>query len=207
MTLLELTSAYAAVAANSYPIKPRGLPEVRQSWFQRFWGNRRSFDDGIGAMMLDLLAAAANDGTGRAAALRAGTFGKTGTTQDNRDAIFVGFSGDLVTAVWVGNDDNSPLHGVAGGGIPARIWRDFMAAAVKSEPVRPRQPIAVPPIVPDEELIDPDLVLDDEPVMGGDEFTIELSRPIEGPDDEVDAVIVPDIAPPPPVEEIPDSGE
>ncbi|WP_443019061.1 transglycosylase domain-containing protein [Sphingomonas sp.] len=207
MTLLELTSAYAAVAANSYPIKPRGLPEVRQGWFQRFWGNRRSFDDGTGEMMLDLLAAAANDGTGRAAALRAGTFGKTGTTQDNRDAIFVGFSGDIVTAVWVGNDDNSPLHGVAGGGIPARIWRDFMAAAVKSEPARPRQPIVAPPIVPDEEPFDSGLVLEDEPVAGGDEFTVELSRPIEGPDDEVDAVIVPDIAPPPPVEELPDSGE
>lgn len=207
MTLLELTSAYAAIAADSYPIKPRGLPEVRQSWFQRFWGNRRSFDDSIGAMMLDLLAAAANDGTGRAAALRAGTFGKTGTTQDNRDAIFVGFSGDLVTAVWVGNDDNSPLHGVAGGGIPARIWRDFMAAAVKSEPVRSRPPIVAPPIVPDEELFDFAPVPEETPATSDDEVTVELSRPIEGPDDEVDAVIVTDIAPPPPVEEIPDSGE
>ncbi|MDB5699259.1 MAG: penicillin-binding protein family, partial [Alphaproteobacteria bacterium] len=210
MTLLELTSAYAAVAADNYPIKARGLPEVRQSWFRRFWGDRRRFDDGTGPMLLDLLSAAANEGTGRAAALRAGTFGKTGTTQDNRDAIFVGFAGDLVTAVWVGNDDNSPLGGVAGGGLPARIWRDFMAAAVKSEPIGMPRPSAAPPIVPDEEMIDLEsLIADDsaEGDEGANEITVQLSRPIEGPDDEVDAVIVPDVAPPPPVEEMPGSGE
>src|SRR3546814_15445690 len=82
-------------------------------------------------MLLDLLWSAANEGTGRAAALRVETFGKTGTTQDNRDAIFIGFAGDLVTGVWVGNDDNSPLKGnVHGGGLPARIWRDFMSRAI-----------------------------------------------------------------------------
>src|SRR3546814_20706208 len=57
----------------------------------------------------DLLSAAVREGTGRSATLAIDTYGKTGTTQDNRDAIFVGFSGDLVAAVWVGNDDNSPL--------------------------------------------------------------------------------------------------
>ena len=81
--------------------------------------------------MRDLLSAAANNGTGKRAALRTATFGKTGTTQDNRDAIFVGYAGGLVTAVWVGNDDNSPLPGVAGGTVPARIWRDIMVRAVE----------------------------------------------------------------------------
>ena len=81
-------------------------------------------------MIRDLLSSAANRGTGSAAALRTSTFGKTGTTQDNRDAIFVGYAGGLVTAVWVGNDDNSPLPGFAGGGVPARVWRDFMAQAI-----------------------------------------------------------------------------
>src|SRR3546814_14135013 len=77
-------------------------------------------------MLLDLLWSAANEGTGRAAALRVETFGKTGTTQDNRDAIFIGFAGALVTGVWVGNDDNRLLQGTVHGGVlPARLRRAF----------------------------------------------------------------------------------
>ena len=199
MTLLELTSAYAAVAANSYPVTPRGLPEVRRSWFERFWNNRRRFDSRTWQQLLDLLSAAANEGTGRAAALRTGTFGKTGTSQDNRDAWFVGFAGELVVGVWVGNDDNSPLPGVAGGGLPARIWRDFMAAALDTEPARRRPMPAEPPeIVPDEVLIEAPLppFPGEEPLDEG-EVIVELSRPIEGPDDEVEGVIVPAIEAPP----------
>jgi penicillin-binding protein 1A len=57
-------------------------------------------------------------------------FGKTGTTQDARDAWFIGYAGDLVAAVWIGNDDNTPIPGLSGGGIPARVWRDFMVRAL-----------------------------------------------------------------------------
>ena len=70
--------------------------------------------------MLDLLYAAANNGTGRRAALAVPTFGKTGTTQDNRDALFIGFAGDLVVGVWVGRDDNKSLGKISGGTVPAR---------------------------------------------------------------------------------------
>lgn len=154
MTLLELTAAYAAVAGNAYPVEPRGLPEAERGWFDRLWDRQRSFDeDTVWPALLDLLSAAANDGTGRSAALTARTFGKTGTTQDNRDAIFIGFAGDLVTGVWVGNDDNTPLAGIAGGGLPARIWRDFMSRAIKSEPAgRSAAEEIAPPPVPEEEL-------------------------------------------------------
>jgi penicillin-binding protein 1A len=62
------------------------------------------------------------------------TYGKTGTTQDSRDALFLGFAGDLVVGVWVGNDDNTPNAGLSGGGIPARIWRDFMMNALRVGP-------------------------------------------------------------------------
>ena len=80
--------------------------------------------------MLDLLYAAANEGTGRRAALWVPTFGKTGTTQENRDALFVGFAGDLVVGVWVGRDDNRSLGKVSGGTVPAQIWRGFMSSAL-----------------------------------------------------------------------------
>ena len=80
--------------------------------------------------MLDLLYAAANKGTGRRAALATPTFGKTGTTQENRDALFVGFAGDLVVGVWVGRDDKASLGNITGGTVPAQIWRNFMTSAL-----------------------------------------------------------------------------
>lgn len=137
MTLLELTSAYAAVAGNRYPVKAHGLPAEEQTWFARLMDRQRSMDDDTHEMLLELLSAAANTGTGRSAALRTKTYGKTGTTQDNRDALFVGFAGDLVTGVWVGRDDNAPIPGLAGGGLPARIWRDFMGRALNDAPAPP----------------------------------------------------------------------
>jgi penicillin-binding protein 1A len=71
-------------------------------------------------------------GTGIAARLQTvnvDVAGKTGTSQDWRDAWFVGFSSQLVTGVWFGNDDNSPMDEVAGGGLPAETWRRFMEEA------------------------------------------------------------------------------
>ena len=133
--LVELAEAYAAVAAGSYPVVAHGLPPENEGWFARLMQRQRRFSENHLTMIRDLLSSAANRGTGSAAALRTSTFGKTGTTQDSRDAIFVGYAGGLVTAVWIGNDDNSPLPGgAAGGGVPARIWRNFMSGAI-NEPV------------------------------------------------------------------------
>ncbi|MDB5370013.1 MAG: penicillin-binding protein family [Roseomonas sp.] len=79
--------------------------------------------------MLDMMMAAVQNGTGRAARIDRPVAGKTGTTQDSRDAWFIGVTADAVVGVWVGNDDNSPMANVSGGGLPARIWHDFMAEA------------------------------------------------------------------------------
>jgi len=129
--LVELAQAYATVAAGAYPVIAHGLPPEEQGWWERLMSRQRHFSQDQLDMIRDLLSSAANRGTGSAAALRTSTFGKTGTTQDSRDAIFVGYAGGLVTAVWIGNDDNSPLPGgAAGGGVPARIWRNFMAGAI-----------------------------------------------------------------------------
>ncbi|WP_157219688.1 transglycosylase domain-containing protein [Flavisphingomonas formosensis] len=130
VTLLELTSAYAAVAADAYPVRPRGLPDVQEGWFDRLRHRQHGFGGDQIEMLRDLLSATVRQGTGRAARLDRQVFGKTGTTQDNRDAIFVGFADGLVTAVWVGRDDNKPMRGIAGGNVPARIWRSFMATAL-----------------------------------------------------------------------------
>ena len=147
--LLELTSAYAAVAAGSYPVKPVGLARPRPPGFAetvrttvaglRPWPEREA--------MLDLLQSAVRHGTGVAARLPIATYGKTGTTQNHRDALFVGFAGDLVVGVWVGNDDNSPMTGaVVGGTVPAKLWHRFMVAALTREgalrPPPQRDPVA-----------------------------------------------------------------
>ncbi len=133
-TLLELTSAYAAVAGGRFPVAPRGLParvDPQPSLFSGLLERDGRLDSNRDwAPMLELLWAAANEGTGRRAALAVPTFGKTGTTQENRDALFVGFAGDLVVGVWVGRDDNRSLGKVSGGTTPAMIWRSFMAPAL-----------------------------------------------------------------------------
>jgi penicillin-binding protein 1A len=130
VSLIEMVAAYAAVAGNSYPVRPRGLPEMEESWYDRMLSRRRSFDPETRQMMLELLWAVTREGTGRGAALPIDSFGKTGTSQDSRDALFIGFAGDLVTGVWIGHDDNRPLGRTTGGSLPAQIWRNFMSRAV-----------------------------------------------------------------------------
>jgi penicillin-binding protein 1A len=145
VSLVEMTAAYAAVAAGRYPVAPQGLAEVQGEDRGLLGGllNRsasrgdRAFGD-----LRALLGFAVTKGTGRGALLPIPTFGKTGTTQDSRDALFIGFAGDLVVGVWVGNDDNRPMSNVAGGGLPARIWRGFMMEALRlsEPPPAPRKP-------------------------------------------------------------------
>ena len=135
VSLLELTAAYAAVADGRYPVQPRGLADVRDKpWYQGLTGGTSAMPERIREGMLDLLSSSVRAGTGRGANLSVATFGKTGTTQDNRDALFMGFAGGVVTGVWVGNDDNTPNPGLSGGGIPARVWRGFMTDALGIAP-------------------------------------------------------------------------
>ncbi len=190
VSLIEMVSAYAAVAGNSYPVRPRGLPEVDESWYDRMLSRRRSFDPETRQMMLELLWAVTREGTGRGAALPIDTFGKTGTSQDSRDALFIGFAGDLVTGVWIGNDDNRPLGRTTGGSLPAQIWRNFMSRAVDT---RAGARISVPP--PPEDLtpiIDAlprdvqvpigDTGYDVGIAIGPDEVTISTQPSAEAPD-------------------------
>ncbi|QDP20085.1 transglycosylase domain-containing protein [Sphingomonas xanthus] len=134
VSLIELTAAYAAIAGGRYPVEPHGLPpqaEADQAGLSAFFARGGRLDDRRDrAPMMELLWAAANEGTGRRAALWLPTFGKTGTTQNNRDALFVGFAGNLVVGVWVGRDDNESLGKISGGTAPAQIWRRFMSSAI-----------------------------------------------------------------------------
>ena len=142
MTLLDLTAGYAGVAAGQFPVTPYGVPQVRVPPTRQL---PRAERDGL----LDLLRAAVTFGTGNVANVSQYAYGKTGTTQDYRDALFVGFVGDMVIGVWVGNDDNSPMNGVAGAGLPAEIWRDFARFAMNRGAVRVNgRQIGVAPVAP-----------------------------------------------------------
>ncbi len=134
MTLLELTAAYAGVAANEFPVRPHAFEQDDEGWWEWLTTPEDSFSAGTHDEIERMLRAAINRGTGRAATLPIANYGKTGTTQNYRDALFVGYAGDLVVGVWVGNDDNSPLDRITGGGLPARIWKDFMRGALSLKP-------------------------------------------------------------------------
>ncbi|MEM7702112.1 MAG: transglycosylase domain-containing protein [Pseudomonadota bacterium] len=147
MTLLELTSAYAGLAANEFPVTPYAFEPEEETFSEWLWnvvtGEEDTVSSGVHEDMEQMLRRAINKGTGRAATLPIANYGKTGTTQDSRDALFVGYAGEgedeLVVGVWVGNDDNSSLGTMTGGTTPARIWKDFMrgALSLKSAP-RPK---------------------------------------------------------------------
>jgi penicillin-binding protein 1A len=178
VTLLEMTSAYAAIAAGEAPVKAHGLADavpVRRDVTRLSSAEQRG--------MMDMMRAVVTSGTGRAANM-AGAYGKTGTTQDYHDALFIGFVGDLVVGVWVGNDDNTPMKRVAGGGLPAQIWREFMGYAVSvgqakagSTPVIEDEGVVEGVEIPEEVGLDPSL-LDGVELDTGDE--LDEGEPAEG---------------------------
>lgn len=163
-SLLELTAAYASIAAGAYPVRPHGLEAPQEkSWLDLLGDRSHRLGGTVQAGMRDLLAASIGQGTGHQAGLSIDAFGKTGTSQDSRDALFLGFAGDLVVGVWVGNDDNAPNPGLSGGGIPARLWRDFMMSALGVGPAQVAEP----------EESDPELVIPGLDGIGNDAAPIE----------------------------------
>lgn len=180
MSLTHLTAAYAAIAAGEAPVIPHGLaawrrpPQVRKLSAAELAGMR------------DLLRSAVHRGTGVEAAIP-GAFGKTGTTQNYGDAIFVGYVDHLVVGVWVGNDDNSPMNGVVGGGLPARIWKEFTSFAVARRAPKPA-------VVPDTPIDPEDPALLEFPRVPAEGFT-PADAP-EAPEAPTSAEATPAPAPP-----------
>ncbi len=135
VNLLDLTGAYASVRAGRAPIEPWGIESLHaegQPQAFRVGPSRQPTTD-ISQYRPDLVALlrlVVERGTGREADIGALAAGKTGTSQNHRDAWFVGFTEPLIVGVWVGNDDETPMKDVTGGKLPARIWRNFMTAAL-----------------------------------------------------------------------------
>ncbi|MCR5873420.1 hypothetical protein LRS10_03965 [Phenylobacterium sp. J426] len=179
-TLLNLTSAYASVAAGR-TVKPRGILADRPRAEGRPLSRRER--DGLLVLLHDVV----QRGTGAAANAGSGVYGKTGTSQDYRDAWFVGFAGDLVVGVWVGNDDNQPMRRVTGGMLPAQIFRDFIGVAMR------REDFAAPSDVEDVPLLDLE-TFSDEGLTSPPDFGGLGDPPLEPPPAPGGA---PTLAPPP----------
>lgn len=131
---LELTGAYASLANGGVMVKPYGVTKITSKdgtlYYERKSqpkGKRVISPRAIG-MLHTMMQSIIQGGTGTNANFgNPQAAGKTGTSQDSRDAWFMGFTDRLVTGVWLGNDDNSPMKRVTGGSHPARIWRTIMA--------------------------------------------------------------------------------
>ena len=129
VSLLELTAAYAGVARGEYPVVPYAVVDADGQWIDH--SGKYRLDPRVRTQMADMLRAAVNDGTGKAARLGIPNFGKTGTSQQNRNAVFVGWAGGIVAGVWVyAEADDKDRTGLSGGDAPARIWKAFMQRAV-----------------------------------------------------------------------------
>ncbi|MCV9937912.1 PBP1A family penicillin-binding protein [Boseaceae bacterium BT-24-1] len=145
VTPLEMTAAYATFSNGGQSVLPYAIREVRSTSGKVVYARKaNNFGPVIQpqtlSMMNAMFHAVMTGGTGSKVNLPGWEVGgKSGTTQDYRDAWFVGFTGRLVTAVWVGNDDNSTMKRVTGAGLPAEIWGKYMKAAHAGQ-----QPVQLP---------------------------------------------------------------
>ena len=129
--LLQLSAALAPLLNGGFAVTPAGITSVeagRRTHRVTAPARSRLVDAELAGEMRAMLTAVVARGTGRAAAVPGrAVAGKTGTTQDYRDAWFVGAAGGSVIGVWLGNDDDRPMNRVSGGGLPARLFREIAA--------------------------------------------------------------------------------
>jgi penicillin-binding protein 1A len=140
--LIDLVGVYAAFANDGRRTVPALLTEVRNARGDLLWAAPERtpgapvIEVEQARWMSTMMQSVMTDGTGTRARLSGRpAAGKTGTSQNSRDAWFVGYTGQLAAGVWVGNDDDTPTQAVTGGQLPAQIWRDFMTAAHQGRPV------------------------------------------------------------------------
>ena len=134
--LYEMTIAYGAFANGGFKVKPYAIERVETSRGKVIYQAPKTrvmkvLNLNTSAVVTAMLKTVIENGTGRSASIGKPAAGKTGTTDDNKDASFYGYTPDVVTGVWVGNDDNTKMGSVYGSTIPAAIWKATMKAATQ----------------------------------------------------------------------------
>jgi penicillin-binding protein 1A len=143
VTLLELTGGYGVLSNEGRAVTPHVIERVRLASGEVLYQHAPSPPASLVARahvaaMNDMLGEVMSHGTGKRARLAdRAAGGKTGTTQDFRDAWFVGYTAQMTAGVWVGNDNGQPMNHVMGGSMPARIWHTVMTAAHTDQPAMP----------------------------------------------------------------------
>jgi len=139
--LIEMTSAYQVFQQAGNRLTPYIVAEVRTADGQVVYTHQTTspvpaYDVHWASIMVKMMQKVVTNGTGTRANFGRPAAGKTGTSQNFRDAWFIGFTPDFVAGVWVGNDDDKPMNNVTGGEVAARIWKDFMLTAHMNLPSR-----------------------------------------------------------------------
>jgi penicillin-binding protein 1A len=175
--VIDMTQAFAAVAAKGRKVTPYGISKVTTIDGETLYaakpsGSVQLVDDWVAGAMTDLMQSAVATGTGRAANIGRPVAGKTGTTSSNKDGWFLGFSSGLTTGVWMGRDDARSIGGLEGGRAPAQAWASYMRIAVANRPV---EKFAT-------EVTFPERLEGEEPLLGEEELLQldENGMPIEG---------------------------
>jgi len=140
MRVIEMTQAFAGISAKGAPVEPYGITKVTGASGEVLYRHEQkaqspAVPDHVVKGMTDLLQAAVQTGTGRAAEIGRPVAGKTGTTSSNKDGWFIGFSSGVTTGVWMGRDDAKAVPGLQGGRAPAQAFAAYMRFAVKNRPV------------------------------------------------------------------------
>ena len=140
MRVIEMTQAFAGVAAKGVPVEPYGITKITGASGEVLYRREAqkqtpAIPSHVAAGITDLLQAAVQTGTGRAADIGRPVAGKTGTTSSNKDGWFIGFSSGVTTGVWMGRDDAKAVAGLQGGRAPAQAFAAYMRYAIKDRPV------------------------------------------------------------------------
>ena len=194
-TLIEMTGAYAGILNGGSSVTPYGLVELKlkgeeDSLMGAGGGiGERVISENAAKLLTYMMSKVVESGTGTRARLDGRpAAGKTGTTSAARDAWFIGFTADYVTGVWIGYDDNTPLKGVTGGGLPAEIWHEVMSRVEDGVPVS-----ELPLIVPEYRAPPNAANASDQPIDPNAESPqdpVQPSEPLMNPtDDQVEALL------------------
>lgn len=137
--VIDMAAAYATLANGGKSVWPHAINEVathdgRQLYVRQADKQQQIIEPAVVKNITLMLEKVINQGTGHKAKLPIFAAGKTGTTQNYRDAWFIGWTNKYIAAVWVGNDNDKPMNKVGGGSLPAEIWHDIMLTTVKDTP-------------------------------------------------------------------------
>ena len=139
VSILEMTSAFGVFANSGIRVEPAAIVKIESrdgiTLYKNNIQEKRVLDENVDAIMIDMMKGVLSRGTGVRGQIDRPAAAKTGTTQDFKDAWFIGFVPQLATGIWAGNDDNSSMQGVAEVAVCPRIWKAYNQTVLANQPI------------------------------------------------------------------------